>query len=195
MQCPNYNSKYRTFDGSCNNLRHPYWGKSFVCHIRLLPPDYSDGLHAPRLSYSGYNLPNPRLLSNLVHKDLPLDAYYTHFKMAWGQFLNHDITHTPVHSSYLNNVKKYGDLDCCRQRYHKQCLPIDVVPAPYDYMYNKYNNTCINFVRSAPCPLCDLGPRQQINVVTSFIDGSTIYGSSLNDSVSLRSYRDGNLFF
>lgn len=61
-------SRYRTADGSCNNLRYPTWGKSFTCFQRLLPPAYSDGQSAPRVSTTGYPLPNPRVLSAVIHK-------------------------------------------------------------------------------------------------------------------------------
>lgn len=37
------NARYRTYDGSCNNLHHPLWGKSFRAVGRFLEPDYADG--------------------------------------------------------------------------------------------------------------------------------------------------------
>ena len=40
--CDTY-ARYRSFDGSCNNLRRPLWGKSFRALARFLPADYCDG--------------------------------------------------------------------------------------------------------------------------------------------------------
>jgi peroxidase len=194
LQCSNaYKHKYRSIDGSCNNLKHPYWGKSYVCHIRLLPPDYADGVSAPRVAYNGKPLPSSRLLSNMVTSDKPFQSFYTHIKMAFGQFVNHDITNTPVHGSYAMSSSYSGPTDCCKNRKQKHCYPIDIPPSPYDYQYRKYNNTCQNFVRSAPCPLCEIGPRQQMNTATSFIDAGTVYGNTVNDSAALRTYRFGLL--
>lgn len=89
-------SKYRTADGSCNNLRYPSWGKAFTCFQRLLPPAYADGQSAPRVSITGYPLPNPRVLSQVLHRDLNYPATYTHMVMQFGQFFAHDITFTPA---------------------------------------------------------------------------------------------------
>lgn len=88
-------TRYRTADGTCNNLRHPTWGKSFTCFTRLLPPEYADGQSAPRISVTGGALPNPRILSAFVHRDLNYPATYTHLVMQYGQFFAHDIAFTP----------------------------------------------------------------------------------------------------
>ncbi len=39
--CPS-NSPYRTFDGSCNNIRNPLYGRAFTPSSRFLPPQYGD---------------------------------------------------------------------------------------------------------------------------------------------------------
>ena len=94
IQCDPYR-KYRTADGTCNNLYNPHWGKAAGCFSRLLPPDYADGLQAPRVSVTGAPLPNPRILSAVLHRDLNYPATYTHFTMQYGQFFAHDIAFTP----------------------------------------------------------------------------------------------------
>lgn len=88
-------SKYRTSDGSCNNLQNPEWGKAFSCFTRLLPPNYSDGLSAPRYSVNGGLLPNARLISAVMHRDLNYPATFTHMTAQFGQFVAHDIAFTP----------------------------------------------------------------------------------------------------
>ena len=57
------NFRYRTYDGSCNNLEKPLMGRRLDCQRRLLPADYRDGLSSFRTSIDGSPLPNPRLLS------------------------------------------------------------------------------------------------------------------------------------
>lgn len=38
------NAKYRTFNGSCNNLERPTWGAANTPFLRLLNAEYSDGI-------------------------------------------------------------------------------------------------------------------------------------------------------
>lgn len=51
----------------------------------------------------------------------------------------------------------------------------------------------MEFVRSAPAPTCCLGPREQLNTVSSYIDASMIYGTDLGRSLGLRSFVNGSL--
>lgn len=102
------NFPYRHADGRCNNLQKPTWGKSNTCFARLLPPDYSDGQGAPRVSVTGHPLPNPRILSAIVHRDFNYPATYTHFVMQYGQFFAHDIAFTP--SSRTSKYKQSSRL-------------------------------------------------------------------------------------
>lgn len=181
-------SKYRTVDGSCNNLYNPYWGKAKVCHVRFLSAAYEDGVSAPRIhGASGHPLPNPRIISTMAHAPRQERSYYTNIKVMWGQFLNHDVLLTAT------SVADYkgGAIKCCPSPSHPQCLPI-TIPSD-DYYQSRYKKTCINFVRSAPCPLCTLGPREQQNLATSFIDLSLVYGASHADLKRVRSYQGGYL--
>ncbi len=51
----------------------------------------------------------------------------------------------------------------------------------------------MEFVRSSPASRrdCSLGPRDQMNQVTSFIDASNVYGSNKEEMDSLRLFTGG----
>lgn len=61
---------YRTFDGTCNNLKRPLEGRPLHCMLRLLPPDYKDGISEFRTSADGSALPNARILSTHLLGDV-----------------------------------------------------------------------------------------------------------------------------
>ena len=126
---------------------HPYWGRSNTCHIRLLPPDYSDGIQGFRMSKTGKVLPNPRDISGYVAESKDFKGVYTGLLLGWGQFVNHDLSFTV---DYKSNPLHKGPLDCCKKPDNK-CATIRSGIA------TKYDNVCRNFVRSSPCPLCKLG--------------------------------------
>lgn len=76
-------------------------------------------------------------------------------------------------------------IQCCpiERDSHPQCFPI-LVP-PDDPFYSNWEESCLNFVRTAICPRCRLGPREQMNQITSFVDGSQVYGSAANETAAL----------
>jgi len=186
-------SKYRTIDGSCNNMNITSWGKANTPLQRLLPSEYEDGLATPRTT----GLPSARVLSTSLTstQDKP-DEKYTLMLMQWGQFVDHDITHTPT----VKGTKEVGII-CCgkdgkvlpKRRRHRDCFPIEI--ADNDSFYSKFKQTCMELVRSLPAPRakCNFGPREQVNQITAWIDGSNIYGSEDKEAKNLRLLTDGRL--
>jgi peroxidase len=55
------------------------------------------GVNSPRVAASGQELPSARLVSTqfATEADIPYENY-TLLVMQWGQFLDHDLTHTPI---------------------------------------------------------------------------------------------------
>ena len=143
--------KYRREDGKCNNLVKTNWGSSFHCQRRLLPPDYADGVSAPRVASDGSALPNPRLITKVLMPDIKeYDSKRSSMHMSWGQFVAHDILKTPQYWGFAMN--------CCpvdKSSLHEECIPIDDIPR--DELAKAYNQSCINFVRSIACNTCSLG--------------------------------------
>lgn len=99
-----HTTPYRTFSGWCNNLRFPHYGNTFNPFRRLLDPAYNDGFDEPRkLGSDGRPLPSPRLIANSVHSNVEFEPHvkYTHMLMQFAQILDHDFTHSPVHSGMI----------------------------------------------------------------------------------------------
>ncbi|XP_069685193.1 uncharacterized protein [Periplaneta americana] len=195
--CPE-TSRYRTADGRCNNPAHPWWGASMMPLHRFLPPNYRDGLERVRMSVSGGPLPSARSVSTAIHSDRDNDLNtITHMVMQWGQFLDHDLTSSAQTRGFNGSVPK-----CCIdggrdfqpiELTHPDCMAIPVPPD--DWFYKHYGIRCLEFVRSSPTSRvgCSLGPRDQINQVTVFIDASAVYGSSQDEEDNLRMFRNGLL--
>ncbi|XP_066250730.1 peroxidasin [Euwallacea similis] len=181
-----FHSKYRSIDGRCNNLQHPTWGSSLTAFRRVLKPIYEDGFGKPigwekeRL-YNGYRKPASRKVSTALisTKTITPDEEITHMVMQWGQFLDHDLDHAlPSVSS-----ESWDGIDCKKScAYAAPCYPMDVP----DDDPRISNRRCIDFVRTSA--ICGSGMtsiffdtvqhREQINQLTSYIDGSMVYGYS-----------------
>uniref|UniRef100_A0A8D2IVU7 Ig-like domain-containing protein n=1 Tax=Varanus komodoensis TaxID=61221 RepID=A0A8D2IVU7_VARKO len=190
-----FHKKYRTHDGSCNNLQHPMWGASLTAFQRLLKPAYQNGFNLPR-GFSlveesrGLPLPLPRLVSTAMigTETVTPDGQFTHMLMQWGQFLDHDLDQTVAAIS----MARFSDGEPCSKVCTSDPPCFSILIPENDPRVR--NGRCMFFVRSSP--VCGSGmtsllmnsvyAREQINHLTSFIDGSNVYGSTEHESLELR---------
>ncbi|VVD00797.1 unnamed protein product [Leptidea sinapis] len=184
-------SPFRTYTGHCNNLRNPNLGKSLTTFARLLPPVYEDGVSRPRInSVTGTPLPSPRTVSTVIHPDISnLHTRYTLMTMQFAQFLDHELTMTPIHKGFHESIPDCRSCDSPRT-VHPECNPFPVPRG--DHYYPEVNITsgerlCFPFMRSLPGQQ-QLGPREQVNQNTAYIDGSVIYGENPCIVRSLRGF-------
>ncbi|GAB6023030.1 hypothetical protein CHUAL_007124 [Chamberlinius hualienensis] len=187
-------TKYRSFDGSCNNLENKDWGKASRAFQRMSQSTYLDGVSKPRKAVDNGELPSCRLISTTIIQSQ--NAEYpdiNHLFMGFGQFVDHDLSLTPT----TRGANGSGIL-CCPPQIsaelrHPECMEISI--PSNDPFYQQFNQQCMEFVRTipAPPPKCSLGPREQLNQLTNFVDSSMIYGSSENQTKNLRDTNGGRL--
>ncbi len=172
--------EFRTIDGTGNNLTHPEWGASEVPFLRRTTVDYADGEHEP----SGSVRPNARTISNEIcdqgEENILNRHHASDFVWQWGQFLDHDITLTPVMDPEepFNIPVPAGDPYFDPQNTGTQEIPLD---------------------RSFYEVVDDV--RQQVNEITAYVDASNVYGSNIERADELRTMdgtgrlqvSDGNL--
>lgn len=145
---------FRTLTGHCNNLKNPSLGRSLTTFARLLPAVYEDGISQPRTtSVTRQQLPNPRTISSLIHPDISnLHTRYSLITMQFAQFLDHDLTMTPIHKGFHESIPSCRPCNSA-ETVHPECNPIPI-PAN-DYFFPELNITdgsqfCFPFMRSLP---------------------------------------------
>lgn len=143
--------KYRTLNGTCNNLCHVTWGSVQSPFQRLLPPAYQYGESAPRsLGSNDKPLPNTRKVSRIVFVSSPTDEQnrtpnFTHMTMIWGQFLSHDIVLTQS-----NESAQCGNNSTPCKGPRKGCISIDILSR--NELLGHQTAKCIPLKRSAISP-------------------------------------------
>jgi hypothetical protein len=164
----------RTFDGTGNNLLHTEWGSTGEELLRKAAAEYGDGVS----TLAGADRPSARAISNAIaaqqtteRSDRDLSA----FIYVWGQFLDHDIDLTSTGSTAAAISVPTGD-------------------AQFDP--SATGTQTISFFRSLFNPTTGTSkadPREQITDITSWIDGSMVYGSDKATADSLRTFVKGQL--
>ena len=191
---------FRTIDGTCNNLENPLFGASGTAFTRLIPAQYEDGVSFVRGGLQGRSrailnvgpflppIPSARVASaNIVFNVSDDEIPITHLLMQWGQFIDHDLDLAPELEE-----------ECESCIFTDVCEPIQVPDIDPAFGVNTPNEgDCLPLRRSLPA--CDTSlpgqflPREHINDLTSFIDGSMIYGSNNVTEASLRAFEGGLL--
>ena len=142
-------SKYRTFDGTCNNLCNITQGSAERPLVRLVPSDYEGppGSTAPRsLGVDFKPLTNCRKVSfqTLRNNDTANSndnaVNFTHLTMTWGQFIDHDVTLTEL----TPNVDCGVNNEPCQQI--PDCVNIKI-PNGEELLFNQ-SAQCIPLPRS-----------------------------------------------
>ncbi|OXB56108.1 hypothetical protein ASZ78_007962, partial [Callipepla squamata] len=152
-----FSRRYRTITGKCNNRCTHSYG------------------HFLTRTFSLHTLQVRKVSNEIVRfspGQLKLDQQRSLMFMQWGQFIDHDLDLSPESPA---RVTFSGRVDChtsCAKL--PPCFPIQIPPNDPRI---KNTRDCIPFFRSAPA--CDSGraTREQINALTSFLDGSMVYGS------------------
>ena len=207
-------ANYRTINGVCNNMQNPFLGAADIALSRIIPSQYEDGISALRggmqskggsiLSVGPFQPPNPspRHISQTVIHDSSRDEALTHMLMQWGQFIDHDMSLTPDLAKEIDEEGRMCKDRAARCEFTDMCKPIPVRDIdPVFGIGTPNNGKCIAFSRSSavcadpnrPQVKRGIEDRQQINVLTSFIDGSMIYGSDEELARRLRRFNGGLL--
>uniref|UniRef100_A0A672ITW8 NAD(P)H oxidase (H2O2-forming) n=1 Tax=Salarias fasciatus TaxID=181472 RepID=A0A672ITW8_SALFA len=166
------------FDGWYNSLGHPRRGVAGSRLVRLVPAQYWDGVlqpvHEPLL-------PNPRALSRVLTAGtpgLPSTRNRTVLALFFGYHVAFEIFNSRAPGcppEFMNIAVPRGDPVFDPSATGKALLPFQ--RGPWDK-------------ESGQSPS---NPRTPVNLVTSWIDGSSIYGPSTSWSDSLRSFSGGLL--
>jgi hypothetical protein len=118
------NDKYRTINGTCNNIHNPLFGSAPTAFTRLLPAIYYDteGLNDP-IGFPGQSfvpdIPATfKVIRQLIveqDKPNPLSPKFSHALMQFGQFLDHDLDLSPeIENSDKCTMTRYKEFILCR---------------------------------------------------------------------------------
>jgi len=159
----------RTYDGTSNNVAKADWGGTFIHLQRLAPSAYSDGVS----SLAGSSRVSARVISNdIVNQDagetIPNSLSGSDFVWQWGQFIDHDLDLTDGAEEAASIAIPSGD--------------VFFDPDGTGTVEMGFNRALFD----PDTGITAANPREQENEITSWIDGSMIYGSDDTRNAAIR---------
>lgn len=191
-------TEYRLIDGTGNHPVQRDLGTPNTALIRIAPAAYGNGTDLPRgvpvdQGNDGHigiaeqtGLPSPRRVSNRVHDQggafIPSGRRLNQLVFQFGQFLSHDTSLAEPNAATTTGgvTGRSGN-----ERFNVNVGTGDPV----------LNFTEIPATRSVSvaASVSPTGKREQINTLTTFIDGSQVYGSDSARAAALRTFSGGLL--
>ncbi|WP_413744073.1 cadherin-like domain-containing protein [Synechococcus sp. MIT S9451] len=179
-------------DGTGNHQSENDFGVAGAIQQRLAKEAYGDGKNTP----GGSNRESARVISNEVIDQTTKELnqrQLSDFVWAWGQFIDHDIVSTSSGSERFaisipkdDFLRTNKDLEFCDQ-------PNEVINGGI-YSAGRDAVPAHHFAFTRSQGFSDSkGVRQHKNQITSFLDGSVVYGASTKDANQLRSFKSGKL--
>lgn len=198
-------SKFRQPTGECNNVSHRKWGARGDVLLRLIAPDYADGISQPRTSHGTHALPDADTVIEQLQNHVDAELRHPHITAmlpAWGQLLANDmyevsqLTTSPKCCNENVNVKNVEELQQCYVRRGADCKEYKRSAPGFDA--DTCNKRKLFIIVCKNCLLnCVFfgfsGQREQINVASGYIDGSGLYGATMKDMQDLRTYISGGV--
>lgn len=187
IKCEGLSNRYRTLDGTCNNLKYPWWGAVQTPYNRLVQPIPTCNADAPRtdtlLDISG--LPPAYRVVDQIPSFYGLYEGYGggagSFFALFVQFMANDLSST---------VPAYVQCECGSTE--PECFNIQLDKSDQSIFYRD----CLNYVRSLDSREafdCAFDHREQFSNVSHYLDLSNLYGSNAAQNSIVRSYVDGQL--
>jgi Animal haem peroxidase len=147
----------RSLDGSGNNPENAGWGRAGATYLRVAAPAYADGTGEPGAG------PAARWISNRIFNDTGQNLFsengVTQWGWVWAQFIDHDMG--------LRDTRHAEPMALA----HDGADPMEGFAS---------DSPDLGFARTPAAPGTGTGavPREQVNTVSSFLDGSQVYGTT-----------------
>jgi hypothetical protein len=172
--------EFYSANGSNVNSAHTDWGQAGTLLGRV-----ANASHDPGANWMGLaDLPNAREISNIVCAQPGIindERGLSDFNWLWGQFITHEIDFTLTQNGRVgeNGTPEAADIDIAEDD--------PDMGAPGGSKIRFFRSLYVNVTEN------EVVHREHPNSITSWIDGSVVYGSSEETSNWLRTFEGGRL--